>query len=65
MLRVHLKISTCKMFFIFTLLMFKKTNAKGAFENFHLQNVLFLHFYCLEKQINKDKINIAINFFYH
>jgi hypothetical protein len=34
-------------FFFFTLLMFRKTNAKSTFENFHLQNVfilIFLHF---------------------
>ena len=37
--------------------MFKKTNAKGAFENFHLQNVLFLHFWWLEKQIVKSICN--------
>jgi hypothetical protein len=31
--------------------MFRKTNVKSTFENFHLQNVLFLHFYCLEKHV--------------
>jgi hypothetical protein len=43
--------------------MFRKTNAKSTFENFHLQNVfffIFLHFYCLEKQINKNKIDKSI-----
>jgi hypothetical protein len=40
--------------------MFRKPNVKRTFENFHLQNVLFLHFYCfrtlaLERWFEKPK----------